>query len=143
MLNAVTVALALQVSEARVARNKEGIIQLVQQLDETNHKFNAKFNQLERQFDEKTRALDCALLRIHGQQGNHEQKSWRWNFLIEHIPFDADQKSETDNQLCAKIKVECAKVDIALTDADIPRHHRSGKAVLKNNQLQAQTIVKL
>ena len=143
--NAVTVAVAtaLQASEARVARNEERITQLVQQLDETNHKFDAKYNQLERKFDEKTRALERALLRLHGQQDNHEQKSRRWNVRIENIPFDTDQKSETDDQLRAKIKAECAKVDIVLTDADIARHHRSGKPVLKNDQLQAQTIVKL
>ena len=74
--NAVTVAVAtaLQASEARVARNEERITQLVQQLDETNHKFDAKYNQLERKFDEKTRALERALLRLHGQQDNHKQK---------------------------------------------------------------------
>ena len=83
------------------------------------------------------------MLRLHGQQDNHEQKSRRWNVRIENIPFDTDQKSETDDQLRAKIKAECAKVDIVLTDADIARHHRSGKPVLKNDQLQAQTIVKL
>ena len=56
--NAVTVAVAtaLQASEARVARNEERITQLVQQLDETNHKFDAKYNQLERQFDTCARA---------------------------------------------------------------------------------------